>query len=139
MKPQTPTTYREADQPDRHAAAASNSAARRKRGPPKGNKNAIKHGMHSRPPKPLATVEDAIAHLGDALARLDAYIADHADELTVDELARLAAVYGMNLSRFVRMLRDHAKASGDDASQLEAAIDAAIALASEKLGADLNP
>ena len=87
---------------------------------------------------PLRTIDDAIAHLGQALARLDGYIAEHAAELSVDELTKLASVYGMNLSRFVRMLRDRATASGDDATQLEAAIDAALALASERLGTDLT-
>ena len=137
-QPATPNSQA-ADPASRPADAAPGTTGRRERGAPKGNKNAQTHGLYSRQTPPLETIDDAIAHLGQALGRLDAYITDHAAELTVDELTKLASVYGVNLSRFVRMLRDTAGAKGKDADQLDAAIEEALALAAAKLGADLEP
>ena len=133
MNPQASPTLSPEEAPPPHQP-------KRKRGAPRGNKNAVKHGLHAAPAVPPATIADAIDHLAQALANLNAYMtAVHIPALTTDEVIRLSGVYGVNLSRFVRMLRDTAGAKGTDTDQLAAAIDEALTLAAAKLGADLKP
>ncbi len=92
----------------------------------------------SKCPKPPETIGDALEHLARNLARLTDFIERHADELSVDEMARLSGVLGLNLARYTRMQRDQAALEEGAAQELEADIEAALRLASERLGIDLR-
>jgi hypothetical protein len=113
---------------------AAHGGAQSPPGAPTGNRNAEKHGFYTRP-SPLTTIDDAIQHLAASLARLDKYINAHIHDLDTADIARLTSVYGMNLSRFVRMLKD--KAATDPSDDLHAAINEALSLAQEQLGVEL--
>ena len=103
-----------------------------------GNQNAVKHGFYRRPARRLETVDDALGHLAESLVQLADYIDEHVHELTVDEIARLQAVRGQNLSRFVRMKRDQAALDGEAGDELQADIANALKLAGLQLGVELD-
>ena len=103
-----------------------------------GNQNAVKHGFYRRSTRPLETIDDAVRQLAESLAQLADYIAEHMHELTVDEMARLQAVRGQNLSRFVRVKRDLAAIEGEGDAEFEAGLDNAFAMAATVLGVEFS-
>jgi hypothetical protein len=103
-----------------------------------GNENAVKHGFYRRPARPLVTIDDAQEHLAECLVQLADYIRDNIDSLSADEIARLEAVRGQNLSRYVRILRDRAAMTGGLHEQRAADVDQALEIVSEVLGAELS-
>ena len=116
---------------------SAHGGARKQVGAPQNNKNAAKHGFYSPPaPGAIHSIDDAIAHLAHSLIQLAAYIQDHAGHFTVEEMVRLQAVFGQNLSRYIRAKRDHAAGAHD--TQLQADFDQALKLAGEVLGVDLS-
>ena len=103
-----------------------------------GNQNAVKHGFYRRPARPLETIADALEHLTESLIQLAEYLAEHMDELTVDEITRLQAVRGQNLSRFVRMIRDKAAMEGEGAADFAAGLEEAHRMAAQVLGLEIK-
>jgi hypothetical protein len=106
-------------------------------GAPKGNKNAMKHGFYCKPPRPLETIDDALAHMAECLTQLADYLRDNQDALSVDELVRLSTVRGQNLGRFTRMLRDKNELEGGHDADLQGRIQEALHRASAEIGVDL--
>lgn len=104
-------------------------------GAPPHNQNATKHGLYSTP-QPIETITDAITSLASSLSKLATYI-ENRDDLTVDEMTRLSAVYGQNLSRIARMMRDRSAIDGEP-DGLDAYIEEALKLASQQLGVNLT-
>jgi flagellar biosynthesis chaperone FliJ len=101
------------------------------------SESAARRGVGHRPRRAIETIDDALAHLAESLTQLADYIREHQHDLDVDEMARLCAVRGQNLNRFVRMLRDKAALQGGSDDQLCAEIQQALKLASEILGVEL--
>jgi hypothetical protein len=117
---------------------AAHGAAKGRVGAPLGNENALKHGFYSKPSRPLETIDDALQHLAECLTQLADYVRDSMYELSVDDMARLSAVRGQNLSRYVRMLRDKAAMSGDLDDELEQQVAEALRLVSKQLGEEFS-
>jgi hypothetical protein len=87
----------------------------------------------------LESIDDAIERLAEAMAVLAEYLAAHVDEMTVGDMTRLMAVYGQNLSRYARLVRDKARLEGDAETDLAAAADEALRLAGTHLEVELLP
>jgi hypothetical protein len=104
-----------------------------------GNQNAVKHGFYRRPAHRIESVDDALEHLAESLLQLADYIAENLHELTADDIARLQAVRGQNLSRFARMKRDKAAMEGADTAEFAAGMDEAHSMAAKLLGLESTP
>lgn len=87
----------------------------------------------------LESIDDAIERLAEAMAVLAEYLAAHVDEMTVGDMTRLMAVYGQNLSRYARLVRDKARLEGEAETDLAAAADEALRLAGINLEVELLP
>jgi hypothetical protein len=81
------------------------------------------------------TAEEAVSFLAALLKWLADYMATHAEEFTVDDVARLSAVYGQNVGRYVRMCQDQARSAGRETDEMEQA----LRLAGQYLGVELLP
>jgi hypothetical protein len=76
--------------------------------------------------------------MAESLAQLAEYVDQHRDTLDPDEMARLQAVRGQNLSRFARLLRDQARSVAGNGDQMQTLMDRALQMAAETLGVDLS-
>lgn len=87
----------------------------------------------------LESIDDAIERLAELMTLLAEYLAAHVDQMTVGDMTRLMAVYGQNLSRYARMVRDKARLEGEAETDLAAAADEALRLAGINLEVELLP
>ena len=71
-------------------------------------------------------IQRRIVELDRRIQRLGGYIDAHEAELTPREYRDLLNLYGQLLSRLGRLMSQHQAARDDDASDLAAAIDAAL-------------
>ncbi len=117
---------------------SAHGGGKRRVGAPEGNTNALKHGFYRRPCGPIKTMGDIMKHMTESLVQLAEYVDQHIDELKPDEMARLQAVRGQNLSRFARMQRDQARSVAGNGDQMQTLMDRALQKAAETLGVDLS-
>ncbi|MGC9346697.1 MAG: hypothetical protein ACP5JG_01050 [Anaerolineae bacterium] len=113
-------------------------------GAPKGNQNALKHGLYARIPPPEAdlgdipdTINAVIRDLAIKQARLSNYINGNLRDLDVRTLARLLQLHAQTASRLGRLLRDQRALSGEAADGISGAIAQALDELSNELGVDL--
>jgi len=113
-------------------------------GPPKGNKNALKHGFYVQT-REIRTIEDVIEDLAARQAALSGYIdfvvssveRGELSTLTLDEMVTLLRLHGQNASRLGRLLRDQRALSGEAADGISGAIAQALDELSTELGVEL--
>jgi hypothetical protein len=109
-------------------------------GAPPGNTNALKHGFYAQPDLPEdCTIDAIIEDLYAKQTTLSQYIQELQEEgdLTIDQLAHLLRIHGMNASRLGRLLRDRRALSGEAADGISGAIAQALDELSTELGAEL--
>ncbi len=100
-------------------------------GPPKGNRNAVRHGALCRSPIEITGIADAVEDLERRLSMLANYL-DRVED--PEAMMSALALYGQMVSRYGRLLRDRKALSGEAAdSVLEN-----LAIAAENLGAQLG-
>lgn len=87
-----------------------------------------------KPSRPIDSIDGALLNLAESLAELSAYIAAYSPDLSADDVARLQAVRGQNVSRFVRILREKRSSEGSFSGPLREQIAEALRL----VGVDLD-
>lgn len=89
-------------------------------GAPAGNQNRLVHGFYAKPePKPIVTVDEAIASLGRQLTRAEEIMAETQD---LEAWNRIFALHTQALSRLGRLLRDQRALSGESSDGLLEAV-----------------
>jgi hypothetical protein len=106
-------------------------------GAPAGNRNREAHGFYRHAARDLATIDDLVEDAMAKQGRLAAYIDNLPAEAGAEELCRLLALYGQNVSRLGRLLRDQRALSGESADGLLDAIGKALDEISTELGVAL--
>ncbi len=108
----------------------------RKRGAPKGNKNALKHGAYSAPP-PTDDLAERIQDLRAKRERLSAYIDEHAFDAEPLEYAKLTDLLGRLDSRITRLEQQRRSMSGEQDDDFVRAVDGALQKLAEEWGVSL--
>ena len=106
-------------------------------GAPEGNKNAQTHGLYSTPNIQVRDIDDAIQLLSSHLEELAEFITTN-DKLTIEDMARLSAVLGQNVSRYARLLKAQRELTGERDERIMRDVEEALALAGQKLGVELS-
>jgi hypothetical protein len=106
-------------------------------GAPTGNKNAQTHGTYSDPVPEQADIDERIADLNHRIQTLSAYIDDNTPGLDLESTIKLLTLHGQLNSRLGRLMRDRQILVGEDAGELQQAIEEALAIAGDILGVEL--
>lgn len=99
--------------------------------------DAVGHACPREPSPPIDSIDGALLNLAESLAQLSAYIAAYGPDLSAEEIARLHAVRGQNVSRLVRILREKRTFEGGFSGPLRDQIAEALHLAGIDLDVEL--